>query len=335
MLVPIVAVGAAAATSKALELEPVAAGFVLLLAVTLGALTGRVGGLICAVLASVVFDLAFLPPSQNMRLGKISDLIVLGAFVVVALLVGTLASRASALQAAADRGRADADLAEAKAAFFAAAGHNLRTPLTTVTSAVDTLLTTDSHLTPEQRRELLESIRDETLRLGLLVSRTMEQARIHEGGFAPRPADIDALELVQAAVRRLGPVASGRCTYDDADQMAVLYADAALTEEILTVLIENACRYAPAGTPIDVVATTDDGEIEVAVIDHGAGVPEADRDRIFAQYERGGHDADIVGTGIGLTVARELAEVQDGTVSVRATPGGGATFALRLPAGGR
>jgi len=321
--VPIVGVAAITAVARALDAEPAAAGLLLLLAVAASALVGRFAGLLAAALAAVAYNFAFLPPTGTFRLDKVSDLVAFGVFVIVALLIGSLISRESEL-------RSEVDLTSTKAAFFAATGHNLRTPLTTVTMAVDTLLDPEATLDDTQRRELLESIRDETQRLSLLVSRSLELSRVREGGLAPEPVDADVLGLVQAAVRRLGPTVAARCRYDADEDVPVVHADLAMTEEILAVLVENASRYAPEDDPIEIRVTGDDAWTDVAVVDHGTGVPDDQRERIFEEYVRG-PQVEVSGTGLGLAVARALAEAQGGRVTLETTPGGGATVVLRLP----
>ena len=102
-------------------------------------------------------------------------------------------------------------------------------------------------------------------------------------------------------------------------------------EEILAVLIENALTYAP-DSPVEVRVTRVGPWIDTQVIDHGPGVPHDDSERVFAEYARGRTADGATGTGLGLAVARVLAEVQGGEVALSDTPGGGATFTLRLPA---
>lgn len=324
VLAPVGTTAAATGVIGGFGIEPASAGLLLLLVVAANALIGRVAGVLAAALAAIAYNYAALPPTGAFGLDKTSDLVAFVVFTVVALLIGTLISRESEL-------REEVDSTTAKAAYFAAVGHNLRTPLTTVTTAVDTLLTVDDELTPHQRRELLESIRDETHRLSLLVTRSLELAKFRDAGLAPRPSDVDVLGLVQAALARLGPGVANRCRYTAADGVPLAHVDIAMTEEILTVLLENAARYSGTDEPIEVDVIAVGPWIDVRVIDHGPGVPVDDRERIFAEYERGRHTGEVPGSGLGLAVGRALAEAQRGQLRMEPTDGGGATFVVRLP----
>ena len=102
---------------------------------------------------------------------------------------------------------------------------------------------------------------------------------------------------------------------------------------ILVNLVENAHKYSPAGSAIDLTVNRIGEELRFAVADQGPGVPDDERERIFqAFYRQPGTAPDVGGTGLGLTIARRLAEVQGGTLSYSARPGGGSVFALILPA---
>lgn len=331
-VVPVLSVAVVTAIARLFGADVASAALLLLLAVVASALFGLRSGLIATVLATFAYNVVFVPPTGDLRVDKVSDLVALVVFGVVALVVGLLVARETRLRLTAEQHREEAGLSSTKAAFFAATGHNLRTPLATVMTAVDSLLTSGDDLDAAQHQELLESIRGETQRLSLLVSRSLELGRVREGGLAPQPEPVEVVGLVQAAVRRLGAATAARCRYDARDQDATVLADIAMTEEILTVLIENAVTYAPSSSPIEVVVTAHDTWIDTAVVDHGPGVDAADTDRIFGEYVRGASAQHTTGTGLGLAVARALAEAQAGTVTFSPTSGGGATFTLRLPA---
>jgi two-component system sensor histidine kinase KdpD len=111
-----------------------------------------------------------------------------------------------------------------------------------------------------------------------------------------------------------------------------VYADPALLERIVANLLSNALRHSPDGQAPMVTASEHGGYVEIRVIDHGPGIPVADRERVFLPFQRLGDRSNDTGVGLGLALSRGLAEVMDGALEPESTPGGGLTMALRLPA---
>ena len=109
-------------------------------------------------------------------------------------------------------------------------------------------------------------------------------------------------------------------------------ADPAMMERIMANLVGNALRYAPAGSPPLVTARARGDRVELRVVDHGTGIPEADRKRAFLPFQRLGRPGEGTGVGLGLVVSRGLAEAMGGTVEPEETPGGGLTMVVSLPA---
>lgn len=231
--------------------------------------------------------------------------------------------------------RLAAEVGRQRAGFLSAVSHNLRTPLTAVKAAAGTLLASWSRIEPEERRELLETISDEAERLERLVRNTLELGRIRAGALDVEPERVDLADLVQHAVRRLRPIARAhRVRLDVDDDLPPVSLDVAMAEQILLNLLENALRFAPPGSEILVGAHAVSGEhdeIELVVADHGPGVPEEARDRIFEEFQSAETRPDRSGTGLGLAIVRALVVAHGGSVRYEDTPGGGATFVCTFP----
>src|SRR5262249_29379094 len=115
------------------------------------------------------------------------------------------------------------------------------------------------------------------------------------------------------------------------DELAEIHADPALLERILANLLSNALRHSPPDQPVAITASEHAGTVEIRVIDHGPGIPVADRDRVFLPFQRLGDRSNDTGVGLGLALSRGLAEVMGGSLAPETTPGGGLTMTLRLP----
>jgi two-component system sensor histidine kinase KdpD len=247
----------------------------------------------------------------------------------------------AALAAAHDRLRLEAEASEARVAiqisqtragFLSAVSHNLRTPLASIRAAASTLRSPDAQLDPDDRREMLDTVVDETERLERLVTKTLDLSRIRAGGVEPEPRIADIGDLATAAVRRLRPL-----THDHSIRLAIdlelppVCVDVGMIEEVFLDLLENALRFAPAGSEICVQADRFGAVIEVRVADHGPGVPPGERARIFEEFARVDARPDATGTGLGLAIVRALVTAHNGRVWCEETPGGGATFGFSLP----
>jgi two-component system sensor histidine kinase KdpD len=163
------------------------------------------------------------------------------------------------------------------------------------------------------------------------VSNLLDMSRLQAGVLGLSLTEIWIDEAVPRALDELGE--SGRTVgmrYSD-DLPAVL-ADPALLERVLVNVIGNALRFSPADAPPAVTASEHDGRVELRIIDHGPGVPEAQRDHMFLSFQRLGDRDNDTGVGLGLALSRGLAEAMRGSLRPETTPGGGLTMVLSLPA---
>jgi two-component system sensor histidine kinase KdpD len=236
------------------------------------------------------------------------------------------------LETEAREARIAAAVGRTRSSFLSAVSHNLRTPLSAIKASVTTLLAPDVELDRGARRELLDTIYEESDRLERLVAKVLDLSRIRAGGLEPEPEGIDVADLARIAIRRLRPIARAHTIRVVAPpDLPELSLDLVMAEQVFLNLLENALRFSPPGSEIRIEAENGDGAVEVRVIDHGKGVPPDDRERIFDEFVRGEARAEAPGTGLGLAIVRSLVEVHGGRVWYEDTPGGGATFAVRFP----
>jgi two-component system sensor histidine kinase KdpD len=156
-------------------------------------------------------------------------------------------------------------------------------------------------------------------------------SRLEAGALPVFPGPADLGEIVAGSLDDLGPRAR-TVRADIPAWLPEVMADPAIMERVIANLIGNALRYSPAAVPPLVTATARGGRVELRVIDHGPGIPETDRERVFLPFQRLGGPNHRMGVGLGLVVARGLAEVMGGTVEPEETPGGGLTMVIGMPA---
>jgi two-component system, OmpR family, sensor histidine kinase KdpD len=217
-----------------------------------------------------------------------------------------------------------------KSALLDSLAHDINTPLTSIKAAATSLLTTAAG----GERELLTIIDEETDRLSRLASEVVAMARIEAGKLHLEKQPVAVGDLVAAA---LGAVSSdGRAwQLDISDRLPLADADPEFAAQVVRQLAENAVKYSPAGSPIGISAERRDGRIVIGVSDRGPGIEENERTRIFDRFFRGRrHRFDTKGTGMGLAIAKGIAEAHGGRIWVESEPGQGSVFYFSLPVSG-
>ena len=263
-----------------------------------------------------------------------TDVLAFLAAAVAGFLAHRVAGRSEQGARAAAAAGAVGPIAEAdrmRAALLATVSHDLRSPLAAAAAAVNCLRSPDLQLTEADQDELLATAEESLDLLSRLAVTLLDVTRLQAGtrSVFPRPADLE--EIIACSLAGLGP--SGRSVRVDLPpRLPKVVADPPVMERVIANLTANALRYSPAGAPPLVTASARSGRIELRVIDCGPGVPEADRDRMFAPFQRLGNTDSTTGVGLGLAVSRGLTEAMRGTLQPAQTPGGGLTMTMSLPA---
>jgi signal transduction histidine kinase len=215
--------------------------------------------------------------------------------------------------------------------FFSTIGHELRTPLTSIRGYIETIL--HQKLDERTQRSFLETIATETNRLSRLVDGLFEISLLESQSVGGRELFCDSERALAQAVRVVEPIAAHRTAhieYQPGESAAVAIDEDRLVQVVVN-LLENAVKHGREGGHIVVSShLLSDRYFEIVVDDDGMGIPEDERERIFALSERGSR-ATGKGTGIGLAVARLLVERINGEIDVVVSPLGGARFRIRLP----
>ena len=280
---------------------------------------GRALGLTLSAAAFLLFDLLFLPPYGTFAIARSIDLFVLAAFLVVSVVAAQLFERA----------RLQADIARQLAvtdAVVAAMSHDLRTPLTTIKAMAHDLAALG-----DERAVLIE---EEADRLAVLVTDMLDLSRLRNGTVGLTPEPNEAEDLLGAALQRVsGHGREIRVKLDTGEPLLFGRFDFAQTLRVLVNLIENAIKYSPAPSPVDVGVRREGEWLAFSVADRGGGVAPSERERIFEPFYRPpGVAPDTPGAGLGLSIARGLAEAQSGKIQYEPRDGGGSVFILRVPA---
>ena len=217
-----------------------------------------------------------------------------------------------------------------KTAVLQAVSHDLRSPLTAIRVAAESLENPGLSLDEHDRRELLETVQLEVERLERVVGNLLDLSRLQAGAAEPHRELWAIEELVAQALDQLGPEARRVEVALPADA-PVVEVDAVQVERILVNLLENALKFSPDEEPVHVRVTTTRSEVLVRVVDRGPGISETELERIFEPFGRAPGTGERSGSGLGLAIARGFAEGNGGRVWAESRQGQGASFVLALP----
>jgi two-component system sensor histidine kinase KdpD len=230
-----------------------------------------------------------------------------------------------------DRARLIAETDRLRAALLTSISHDLRTPLASILGSATSL---SEALDASTRLSLIHNIQDEAERLNRFIGNLLDMTRLESGPLRLRTGAIELSDAIGSALRRASKILAEHRTQVVLQQdLPMLDLDEVLFEQVLFNLLDNAGKYAPAGSLITIKAWQDDGSVVVQVLDEGPGIPPADLERVFDKFYRvGGADRRRAGTGLGLAICRGFVEAMNGSITVNnRTDRPGAAFTMRLP----
>jgi two-component system, OmpR family, sensor histidine kinase KdpD len=249
----------------------------------------------------------------------------------IANLVGITLERARE-QAAFARMEAARQNERLKSVLLDALAHDFITPLTSIKGAITTVRSEFRH-DPEED-DFLAVVEEETDKLNGMVNETIDMARVETGQAQLRPQLLAVSDLIRASIARMASLLDARVVdVQLPERISPVKADPDLMSLALRQLLGNAAKYSPPSAKIVISASESDGMITIRVLDEGPGIPATELEAIFERFYRGtrAHDS-VPGTGMGLSIAREIVQAHQGRLWAENRPGGGAQFSLTLPA---
>jgi two-component system sensor histidine kinase KdpD len=216
--------------------------------------------------------------------------------------------------------------------LLSAISHDLRTPLSAIVGASSSLVAGEDKLDPQARRELSRTIYDEAQRMTSLANNILDMARLDAGSVSLNVQWVPIEEIVGSVLTRLGDKLAGRPLRTDiAPELPLLKLDAVMIEQVLMNLFENALKYTPADSPLEITAIRDEANVTIAVTDHGPGLPPGDEQRLFDKFFRGEREPAQSGVGLGLAICRAIIHAHGGQIWAENSVAGGARFSFTLP----
>jgi two-component system sensor histidine kinase KdpD len=309
-----------------MHLSPTTAALTLLLIVLCVATFGRLWmAMAAAIAATLSLNFFVLPPVGTFTIAEPENWVALFVFLVVAMIGSQLSAAAQARAREAARGALASTL-------LASLSHDLRTPLTAIGVAIGNLIETASEV--ERRQQAAVAVR-ELDRLNHVFEQILDMARIDAQAIAIESQWVTAADIIDAAVAYAGRSLDAHELAVNIESDAAVFVDPRLISSALAHLLENAARYSPLRSQIEVHGYVDADGIRVSVSDAGPGLPPGDIDRLFEPFFRGAIPQATAGSGMGLAIARGLLAAARGRIWAENREGGGARFWIAVPADSR
>jgi two-component system, OmpR family, sensor histidine kinase KdpD len=233
-----------------------------------------------------------------------------------------------------DRAKRSIEADRLRSALLTSISHDLKTPLAAILGAAGTLRELASQLDDGAKADLLATIIDESERLNRFIANLLDMTRLESGAIVPQATLQDLGELVGSALARAAKIlAHHKVEVELAADVPMLELDPVLFEQVLFNLLDNASKYAPAGTTVHIRSWREQESAVLQVLDEGVGIPSDDVERIFDKFYRAQKGDQVrAGTGLGLAISRGFVEALKGTITAaNRTDRAGAVFTIRLP----
>ncbi|MCX5658067.1 MAG: ATP-binding protein, partial [Candidatus Omnitrophica bacterium] len=297
-----------------------------LLAVVIAAIRwGQGPAIITSVLSVLAFDFFLIPPYLTLNVHDIQYLFTFAAFLVVGLIVSTLTSkvRAQIIQRQTEK---------LHSALLSSISHDLKTPLVSITGTLGALLDSKSKLDVQQKNELLETARGESDRLNRIVSNLLDITRTESGVLRISKKPCDLRDFIGACLEQLKDKIDTRdIKINIPRDFPEVNVDFPYMLKAFLNVVDNALKYSPDGSSIEIETSCIGGKARVSVRDYGCGIPKEDLGRIFDKFYRVQRAQNVLGTGLGLSISKNIIEAHGGNISAESILGKGTKFIIELP----
>jgi two-component system sensor histidine kinase KdpD len=219
-----------------------------------------------------------------------------------------------------------------QSALLSSISHDLRTPLVSITGTLSSLRENDSFFDRESRLELIDGAYSEAERLNRLVGNLLDMSRLEAHALTLKREPYDLQEIIGVARAQLRPQLLGRqLLINLPSDLPLVSVDLVLFAQVLVNLLDNAVKYSPADTPIEITAYQKGNQLIIEIADRGNGIPNEALPHIFEKFYRASSGNGRGGSGLGLSICQGIVEFHNGTISAKNRKEGGACFIIQLP----
>lgn len=311
-------------------LAPTNLVMVYLLSVVISAIYGGLGpSIMVSILSVLAFDFFFIPPFLSFAIDDVQYILTFIALLLVSFTVSYLTSRVRNAQV-------QERVEKLQKALLNSISHELRTPLVSIVGTLSSLQEKDMDLDDAARRNLIELAREEADKLNRLVTNLLDVSRLEAGAMKLSLQLTDLPDVVSATIEEVNKRYrnAGRISVNMPPDLPLVSVDFALMAQVLNNILDNAIKYSPPVSPIDISARLVRENVEIEVSDRGAGIPPQELTRVFDKFYRVHRPDMVTGTGLGLSICKGIIEAHGGNITAENRMGGGTTIRVSLPLAG-
>ncbi len=286
--------------------------------------------LVSAVSSAVIWNFFFIPPLYTFHVDNTEDLLMFLLYFLIALVHAVLTFNIREAEKKARDKEEKETAIKLYNTLLNSLSHELRTPISTIIGATDTLTENRDKLSNEQQKELLYAIDAAGMRLNRQVENLLNMSRLESGMLKPKYDWCDINDLIRSVIKKTVPGETHLVNFHPNDNLPLFRLDSGLVEQILQNLILNAIQYTPPQSYIDIQSDYKENACVISVSDSGPGFPENEIPHAFDKFYRLPHTK-AGGSGLGLSIVKGFAEACGGTVHLENNPAGGARFTVTIP----
>lgn len=307
--------------------------FILLVTVSLLASTLDIlPVLAAALLSALIWDFFFIPPHYTFQVGSTDDAILLSMYFIIALVNAALTYKIRQIDKIMQQKEEKANTVKLYNTLLNSLSHELRTPISTIIGATDTLQTSNSKLSPYDKNELISEISKASFRLNQQVENLLSMSRLEAGFVQPKKDWCDINEIIYDAVKRVEEnKITQRINININPGIPLFKLDKEMLEQIVYNLLNNAAIYTNPDSEICIQASCHTDVLELIVEDNGPGFPKEELNNVFGKFYRL-KNSGTGGTGLGLSIVKGFVEAQGGSVVLENVNTGGARFTICIKA---
>ncbi len=287
--------------------------------------------LLAALVSAVIWNFFFIPPLYTFHIDKAEDILMFLLYFLIAFVNAALTVKIREAEKKSRDREEKENIIKLYNTLLNSLSHELRTPISTIVGAVDTLKESGDKLSGENKDVLLSEIDTASLRLNRQVGNLLNMSRLESGMLKPKPDWCDVNELIHNVIQKANPGNTHHIISLLDEKLPLFRLDGGLLEQVLHNLVHNAIQHTPAGTRVTLEAKHTGHTCLISVSDDGPGFPEDEISRVFDKFYRL-PGAGSGGSGLGLSIVKGFTEAQGGRVALGNNDSGGAVFYVEIPA---
>lgn len=291
----------------------------------------RLPVLFAAGLSALIWNFFFIPPLFTFHIDKVEDVLFFSLYFFIAFINAVLSFKIREAEAKARDKEEKENILRLYNTLFNSLSHELRTPISTIIGALDTLKENKATLSEDNQTELLSVIDKASFRLNREVDNLLNMSRLESGMLKLKADWCDVGELVHSVIRKLQPTDFKTIGFHPSEDLPFFYLDAGILEQIIYNLLHNAIHHTPENTIIAIEVQHHDDTCVIAISDDGPGFPEKEIPLVFNKFYRLSENKPG-GSGLGLSIVKGFVEAHKGTIRLENREAGGARFTIEIPA---